>query len=87
MANLQNEVRLAVLGMLDNLKTMAEKNPDTPIRGAYEDFNALLVRAKEAFPNSRTIKEMKRLGGSISLAELVAKLSALKGAITAELDR
>jgi len=84
MANLQNEVRQAVHYMLESLKPMMEKGPDALIRGAFEDFNSLLARAKEAYPGSRTIKDMKPLQGSTNLVELVAKLGVIQGAVIAE---
>lgn len=83
MADEREEVRLAIRYALETLKPLTQKNPDAPIRGAADDFNALLNRAQKAFPESRTIAEMGGLLGGANLVTLVTRLSVLKAA-TAE---
>ncbi|MGH6690028.1 MAG: hypothetical protein ACREF4_05030 [Gammaproteobacteria bacterium] len=67
--------------MIANMKTIAEKNPATPIGSSFMEFNTLLRLAKQAYPESATIKAISELSGSVPAADLMMKLSALQGAI------
>ncbi len=84
MADLRKEVADAVHYMIENLKPALASGGNASIAGAFEDFNALLGRAKKAYPSLQTIQEMKALEGATTVAGLVAKLSAMQGAIIAE---
>ncbi len=78
------EVREAVEVMLRNLSPLAEHNPEALVSG--EDFNALLVRARAALPQSPAIKELKGIQKSTTLTDLLVKLSILSGAVKATFD-
>ena len=52
----KEEVTSEVLTLLQSLKEIAEKNPNSPVKGAAEDFNRLLSKAKEACPDLRGIQ-------------------------------
>ncbi|MFQ5656590.1 MAG: hypothetical protein ACE5G5_03550 [Candidatus Methylomirabilales bacterium] len=81
--SLRDEVDTEVVSLLQSLKALGDKNPDSPIGGAFDDFNRLLERAKEAFPDARSIQEMGHIISGDSLTTVVAKLSIIKGAIDA----
>ena len=80
---LRDEVDTEVVSLLQSLNSIADKNPDSPIGGAFDDFNRLLERAKEAFPGARSIQEMSHIISGDSLITVIAKLSIIKGAIDA----
>lgn len=81
--SLRGEVDTEVVSLLQSLNSIADKNPDSPIGGAFDDFNRLLERAKEAFPSARSIQEMAHIISGDSLITVIAKLSIIKGAIDA----
>lgn len=81
MGDLKAQVSTEIITLLDSLKTLAQKNPDTPVRGAFEDFNQLLARAQEAFPNVKAVQQASQLTSSDSLGTAVSRLSVLHGAI------
>jgi hypothetical protein len=81
MANLADEVRSVVRRLLESPQPIAEKHPEKLI-GATE-FKDLLPRAKEAFPESPTIQAMKAFSGTAKAVDVVARLSALEGAVSA----
>jgi hypothetical protein len=76
------EVRDAVEGMIKNLGPIVERNPTTLTKAP--DFNALLERARGAFPDSAAIREMPKIeDGGVALFDLLAKLSIIAGAVKA----
>jgi hypothetical protein len=75
------EVREAVEAMLTNLGKLAERNPEASMRS--DDFDALLERAKSAFSASAAIRDVKKVEGVTTLADLFGKLSILQGAVKA----
>ncbi len=83
--SLKEQVATEVVTLLDNIKALAQKNPSEPVRGAFEDFNALLARAKEAYPDLKAIQQASQLLSSDSLATAVARLSVIHGAIIASM--
>ncbi len=77
----QNEIRSEISDLLDAMRPIALRHPDTPIRQASDVFESLLKRAKRAFPESRAVADMTSgLLGGASHTSLVAKLVALKAA-------
>jgi len=76
------EVRGAVESMIKNLGPIAERKPETATKG--EDFNALLERARQIFPASQAAKDMPKVEGGTTFADLLQKLSILDGAIKAD---
>jgi hypothetical protein len=75
------EVRYSVEAMIVNLERLAHYNPEAAITG--EDFDAVLQRAQAAFPHSAAIRDLKKVGGVTTLADVFAKLSILQGAVKA----
>jgi hypothetical protein len=55
-----------------------------PVLDAAQDFNLLLANAKEAFPDSATIRALRPLRPDDSLVTLLTRVAALKGAAEAE---
>ena len=83
MSDARSEVKGAIATMLENFRSIAEKNPDTAIRDGSEDFNSLLRQAKEAFPQVAAIAEVKELSSAASVLAMVTRLSRMQGAISA----
>ncbi len=81
MASLADEVRSVVRKLLESLQPIAEKHPEKLI--GTTEFKDLLPRAKQAFPESPTIQEMKPFSGTAKAVDVVARLSALEGAVSA----
>jgi len=81
MGGLKDQVSTEIVTLLDSLKALAQKNPDAPVRGAFEDFNQLLARAKEAFPDVKAVQQASQLLSNDSLTTAVSRLSVLHGAI------
>lgn len=75
------EVREAIEAMITNLGRLAERNPEASVKG--DDFDALLERARTTFPQSAAIRDVKKIGGITTLADLFGKLSILQGAVKA----
>jgi len=77
------EVRDGVEAMIENLSSIVSKNPATMTKGG--DFNALLERARTAFPKSVAIKDMPKIeDAGVTFFDLLSKLSILKGAVRAD---
>ncbi len=76
------EVQSAAESMLEHLKPIAERNPGAGTTSA--DFNAMVARAHEVFPDSVVIGEIGQVEGSVSLSDLVGKLAILVGAAKAD---
>ncbi len=74
----EREVVTVAETTIKNLAALAEKKPDASIKA--DDFNALLRRAREAFPGSQAIQDLKEIEGLTTLADLFAKLSVIAGA-------
>jgi len=69
--------------MIENLTPIVGRNPGAMTKA--EDFNALLQRARNAFPRSVAIQEMPKVhDGGVTFFDLLAKLSILKGAVKAD---
>jgi hypothetical protein len=82
MLDRRDEIKEVVTQTIANLKTLAERKPDAPIKG--DDFNDLLADAKQVFPGLSTIQRMKPIDGGTTMGDLMVKLSTLAGAITAD---
>jgi len=82
MTDLREEVRQSLDWIVENMKSMAEKTPNAAVDA--DDFNALLARAKRAFPNLPTVQEMKTVDGGTNLGTLLLKVSILQGAAKAD---
>ena len=76
------EVQSAAESMLKHLQPIAERNPGAGAAGV--EFNAVLARAHEVFPDSAVIAEIGKVEGSVSLPDLIAKLASLVGAAQAD---
>jgi len=76
---MKDELRTSLDRIVQNLRSLAERKPDTPV-GA-EDFNALLSRAKRAYPEMATVQEMKPIEGGANIATVLLKVSILQGAV------
>jgi hypothetical protein len=77
------EVRDGVEAMIENLGPIVGRNPATITKAG--DFNALLERARSAFPQSVAIRDMPKVeDGGVTLFDLLSKLSILKGAVRAD---
>ena len=75
------EVQEAVEELVKNFKTLAERSPQASMQG--DDFDALLRRARIAFPQSAAVRDLKEVNGVTTLADLIGKLSVLRGAAKA----
>lgn len=84
MLDRRDEVKEVVVQMIANLKTLAERKPEAPVKG--DDFNAILADAKEVFPGLLTIQRMNPVEGGTTMGDLMIKLSALDGAIKADVS-
>jgi hypothetical protein len=73
------EVRTTVDKAVENIKTLAEKKPDAPVKG--DDFNKLLQRVKVTFPEQESAQDIAPIDGGTTMGELLFKLSVLQGAI------
>src|SRR2546422_9915057 len=82
MTDLRNEVADSLELIVVNMKSMAEKTPSVAVDA--DDFNALLTRAKKAFPNLPTVQEMEAIDGGTNLGTILLKLSILQGAVAAD---
>lgn len=82
MTTSQKEIYRAVCMILRDLKPMANK-PDANIGPAYQEFDSLLVKAKQHFSGSEIIKGMEPLAGATTIVHYVSKLSALRAGIEA----
>jgi len=69
------EVSNTVAAMIRNLRPLVDRRPDATIQG--DDFNLLLARAKAALPNSPAIRDVKKIDGATTVADLISKLSIL----------
>jgi len=78
---IKEEVKSEVVTLLSTLKPLAERNPDGPVRGASEDFNHLLARAQEAYPELKAIQQTSQLFNHDTLATAVTRLAIIHGAI------
>ena len=85
MTDLRNEVAQSLELIVVNMKTMAEKTPTSAVDA--DDFNALLARAKKAFPNLSTVHEMKAVDGGTNLGTVLLKVSILQGAVAADFNQ
>jgi hypothetical protein len=77
----REDVRQAVWRAVENLKTLAEKNPSAPVQG--HDFNALLQRARHSFLDVPAMWDIGLIDGGTTMGELMLKLSILQGAVDA----
>jgi hypothetical protein len=84
MPDRRDEVREVVEQTIANLKALAERKPEAPVKG--DDFNALLEDAKGVFPGLLTIQRMKAVDGGTTMGDLIIKLSALDGAIKSDVS-
>jgi hypothetical protein len=84
MADLAEEVRLAVNDLVVNLRSAAERNPDSPVDGA--DIDALIEGAKRAYPRSDTIQRMNPMGHGTTVGAALTKISLIRGAVIAEME-
>ncbi len=75
------EVAKTVEAMIKNLASLAERNPEASVKG--DEFNALLRRARTAFPQSEAIHDLKEIDTVTTLADLFGKLSMIEGAVKA----
>ena len=66
-----------------NLRSAAEKNPDSAVDGA--DIDALIERAKRAYPHSDTIQQMTPLGDGTTVGAALTKILLIQGAVIAEM--
>ena len=82
MTDLRNEVAQSLELIVVNIKSMAETTPNAAVDA--DDFNALLGRAKKAFPNLPTVQEMKAIDGGTNLGTILLKVSILQGAVSAD---
>ena len=82
MTDLRNEVAQSLELIVVNMKSMAEKTPSAAVHA--DDFNALLARAKKAFPDLPTIQDMKAIDGGTNLGTVLLKVSILQGAVAAD---
>ncbi len=80
----KEEVTSEVLTLLQSLKEIAEKNPNSPVKGAAEDFNRLLSKAKEACPDLRGIQGLTPIVSADNLTTAITRLSIIYVAICAE---
>jgi hypothetical protein len=77
------EVRDGVEAMIENLAHIVNRNPATMTKAG--DFNALLERARSAFPQSAAIRYMPKIEDSgVTFFDLLTKLSILIGAVKAD---
>jgi len=81
---IKEEVASEILTLLQSLKEIGEKNPDSPVRAAAEDFNRLLSKAKEACPDLRGIQDTTPIVSADNLTTAITRLSIIYGAICAE---
>lgn len=82
MLDRRDEIREVVAQTITNLKTLAERKPEAPVKG--DDFNDMLADAKGVFPDLLTIQRMKPVEGGTTMGDLMIKLSALDGAIKSD---
>jgi hypothetical protein len=77
------EIRDGVEAMIENLAPIVSRNPATMTKAG--DFNALLERARSAFPQSAAIRDMPKVeDAGVTFFDLLSKLSILKGAVRAD---
>ena len=77
----ETEVVTTAESMIKDLGPLVERNPQATIKG--DDFNALLKRARAAFPGSQAIRDLNEIDGVTTLADLLGKLSVIQGAARA----
>lgn len=75
-----DEARSVVARLLDNLRPITERHPKE--LASIEEFNHVLRLAKQARPGSPTIQDMKEFARHVAAIDLLARLSALHGALT-----
>jgi hypothetical protein len=75
------EVRETTEAMVTNLGKLAEQNPESSVNG--QEFDALLSRAQATFPDSAAIRQVTKINGVTTLADLFGKLSVVQGAVKA----
>ncbi len=82
----KEQILTEVLTVLTNLKPIAERSPEKGIMGASQDINALIARAKKAYPDLPAIQQATNLGKTDTFATAVTRLSVIYGAISASLS-
>lgn len=75
------EIEQTTEAMIQNWAPLAQRNPEVSVKG--DDFDALLRRAREAFPQSEAIAEIKEVNGVTTLIDVLGKLSIIGGAVKA----
>ena len=80
----KEEVTSEVVTLLQSLKEIAGMNPDSPVKAAAEDFNRLLSKAKEAYPDLRGIQDTTPIVSADNLTTAITRLSIIYGAMCAE---
>lgn len=76
----REQIRQAVDRAVDNLKTLAERNPSATLQAG--DFNRLLERAAATFPDMPALKDIGPVEGGTTMGELMFKLSMVQGGCT-----
>jgi hypothetical protein len=83
---IKNEVAQAVYTMLEALTVYHDrKDLIVHIERAADDFNALLSRARQAFPGASLVQKIEPLSDHDRVIVLVARLAVLKSAIDSQL--
>jgi hypothetical protein len=74
--------------MLEGLIVLRDREVLTaPAGRLLEDFNDLLRRAQEAFPEARRLQYQQPLRAEAMVMEVITRLSIVKGSIDSELMR
>jgi type VI protein secretion system component VasF len=79
MADGRHETLGAVENTLENMKSLADRHPETPM--SQDTFNVLLDQARRLFPDVELLKVLTPMTERTNAAELVARLSVLAGAL------
>ena len=82
MAEARHELKEAIEQAITNLKTLADRHPESPAKA--DVFNMLLARVKETFPDSDVLNGLNPVDGGTTAADLVFRLSVMAGAIKSE---
>jgi hypothetical protein len=78
----RREIDLALAMLCQGIDTaFATADPGAAIGDAAVDFNTLLDRARELFPESELIGTLRSLTPQQELVTLVTRVSTLKGAV------
>ena len=81
MADAKRELKEAVEEAIRNLKPVADRHPDSPVRA--DVFNMLLDQGKRLFPDSEIITALQPVTSGMTATDLMLRLSPLAGAINA----